>query len=81
MSLKRNALGRGLDSLISMDDVPASGSSAINDIPLDRIAVNPDQPRRSFDEEALEELAGSIRELGIIQLYHSAKPEPTRIRS
>ena len=60
MAIKRNALGRGLDSLISMDDVPASGSSAINEIPLDRISANPDQPRRSFDEEALDELAGSF---------------------
>ena len=67
MALKRNALGRGLDSLISMDDVPARGSSAINEIDLDRITANPDQPRRSFDEEALDELASSIRELGIIQ--------------
>ena len=64
---KRSALGRGLDSLISMDDVPARGSSAINDIPLEQISPNPDQPRRTFDEEALEELAVSIRELGIIQ--------------
>ena len=64
---KRSALGRGLDSLISMDDVPARGSSAINDIPLEQISPNPDQPRSTFDEEALEELAVSIRELGIIQ--------------
>ena len=64
---KRSALGRGLDSLISMDDVPARGSSAINDIPLDQISPNPDQPRSTFDEDALEELAISIRELGIIQ--------------
>lgn len=67
MSFKRNALGRGLDSLIPMDDVPAPGSSAINDIAIDQIRPNPDQPRRSFDEEALDELAASIRELGIIQ--------------
>lgn len=66
-SPKRNALGRGLDSLISMDDTPASGSSAINNIPLDKIVANPDQPRTSFDEDALDELAASIRELGIIQ--------------
>lgn len=65
--IKRNALGRGLDSLISMDDVPARGSSVINEIPLDKIAPNPDQPRRTFDESALEELANSIREIGIIQ--------------
>lgn len=67
MAIKRNALGRGLDSLIPMDDVPARGSSAINDIPLASISPNPDQPRRKFDEDALQELASSIRELGIIQ--------------
>ena len=67
MSVKRNALGRGLDSLISMDDVPASGSSAINDIPLASISPNPDQPRINFDDESLEELAASIRQIGIIQ--------------
>jgi len=67
MAIKRNALGRGLDSLISMDDVPAQGSSAINDIELALISPNPDQPRTTFDEEALEELSNSIRELGIIQ--------------
>ncbi len=68
MALKRSALGRGLDSLIpTMDDVPARGSSAINDIPLRHISPNPDQPRTTFDNDALEELAASIRELGIIQ--------------
>ena len=65
--MKRSALGRGLDSLISMDDIQTSGSSAINEIDIDKISPNPDQPRTSFDEEALEELAMSIRELGIIQ--------------
>ncbi|MDE7412108.1 MAG: ParB/RepB/Spo0J family partition protein [Paramuribaculum sp.] len=67
MAPRRNALGRGLDSLISMDDVPARGTSAINEIPLEQISPNPDQPRTNFDEEALAELATSIRELGIIQ--------------
>lgn len=70
------ALGRGLDSLLSMDDVPARGSSAINDIPLDNIHPNPDQPRRSFDEEALEELSISISELGIIQPLSLRKVGP-----
>lgn len=64
---KRNALGRGLDALISMDDTPARGSSAISDIELSRITPNPDQPRSLFDEESLADLATSIRELGIIQ--------------
>lgn len=76
MSVKRNALGRGLDSLISMDDVPARGSSAINNIALDNIQPNPDQPRRNFDAEALEELASSIRELGIIQPLSLRKVGP-----
>ena len=64
---KRNALGRGLDSLISMDDIQTSGSSAINEIELRLISPNPDQPRTFFDEESIGELATSISELGIIQ--------------
>jgi ParB family chromosome partitioning protein len=50
-----------------MDDIQTSGSSAINEIPVDQISPNLDQPRHTFDETALEELASSIRELGIIQ--------------
>ncbi|MBR6488935.1 MAG: ParB/RepB/Spo0J family partition protein [Muribaculaceae bacterium] len=67
--MKRKALGRGLDSLISMevDDLQLSGSSAINDIDISLIEPNPDQPRTSFDKESLEELATSIKEIGIIQ--------------
>ena len=76
MAHKRNALGRGLDSLISMDDTPARGSSAINDIDIDLISPNPDQPRTTFDNEALEELATSIRELGIIQPLSLRKTGP-----
>lgn len=76
MAVKRNALGRGLDSLISMDDVPARGSSAINDIDINQISPNPDQPRTTFDSEALEELAASIRELGIIQPLSLRKTGP-----
>lgn len=64
---KRNALGRGLDSLISLDDIRTDGSSAISDIEISRIQPNPDQPRRTFDEESLAELAASIRELGVVQ--------------
>lgn len=64
---KRNALGRGLDALIAMDEIKTSGSTSINEIDIELIHPNPDQPRREFDTEALEELASSIRELGIIQ--------------
>lgn len=65
--IKRSALGRGLDALITMDEVKTSGSSSINEINIDLIKPNPDQPRTEFDEEALAELAASIKELGIIQ--------------
>ena len=61
------ALGRGLDALISTEDVRTEGSSTINEIALDLIYANPNQPRREFDEEALQELADSISEIGIIQ--------------
>lgn len=67
MSLKRNALGRGLDSLISVGDIQTGGSSAINEIKIDLIKPNPNQPRRTFDEDTLAELAASIKELGVVQ--------------
>ena len=67
MALKRNALGRGLDSLISISDIQTGGSSAINEIRIDDIKPNPHQPRRTFDEETLGELAASIKELGVVQ--------------
>ena len=58
--------GRGLDALIDTSDVRTQGSSNLSEIPLSQIEPNPDQPRREFDQEALEELAGSIKTLGII---------------
>ena len=64
---KREALGRGLDALLSLDDEPARGTTAISEIPLYQISPNPDQPRTDFNGEALDELAASSRELGIIQ--------------
>ncbi len=64
---KYQALGRGLDALISTDEVRTEGSSTINEIALTDIEANPNQPRREFDQEALQELANSIREIGIIQ--------------
>lgn len=64
---KFNALGRGLDALISTENVRPQGSSTISEIPLEQIEANPNQPRREFDEDALQELANSIVEIGIIQ--------------
>ena len=59
--------GKGLGALISTNDVQTNGSSKINEIEITKIERNHNQPRREFDEEALQELANSIRELGIVQ--------------
>ena len=64
---KVSARGRGLDALISTETVSAQGSSTINEVPIDQIEANPDQPRREFDSVALEELANSIKQLGLVQ--------------
>ena len=59
--------GKGLDALIDTNGVRTQGTSTINEIPLDQIDPNPNQPRHDFDADALQELANSIREIGIIQ--------------
>jgi ParB family transcriptional regulator, chromosome partitioning protein len=69
---KKSALGRGLGALIvEADQEPRHQATelteSINEIEIAQIEVNPFQPRKHFDEEALGELAASIRELGIIQ--------------
>lgn len=73
---KKQALGRGLSALLkenTADIISASDKYAdqlvgnILEIELNKIEVNPFQPRTYFDEEALQELANSIRELGVIQ--------------
>ena len=61
-----NGKGRGLDALINTKDVETEGSSNLSEIAIDKIMSNPNQPRREFDEEALNELSNSIREIGII---------------
>lgn len=68
----KTGLGRGLDALISMDDAAdaltsQNAPSSINEIDIDQIHANPEQPRHEFDEQALEDLAASIRSIGIIQ--------------
>ncbi len=58
--------GRGLDALIDTSEVKTQGSSNLSEIPISQIEPNPDQPRREFDEKAMQELAGSIKTMGII---------------
>ena len=62
---KLTGLGRGLDALIDTR-ITTGGSSSISEVELSSIVANPDQPRRNFNEEAMEELADSIREHGVI---------------
>jgi len=59
-------LGRGLGALIDTENINTNGSSSISEVEIDQIFANPNQPRSHFDEDALTELATSIRELGVI---------------
>lgn len=65
----RRGLGRGLSALMADVDMPSGGGNrkAETQIPIERIHPNPDQPRRTFVSESLEELAASIGEKGVIQ--------------
>ena len=63
---KMTGLGRGLDALIDTTHIETRGGSSISEVELNKIVANPDQPRRTFDEEALNELADSIRAHGVI---------------
>ncbi len=70
MNAKKNALGRGLGALIDDAILPKDIVQAVeanNEVDIDLIDVNPYQPRKDFDQEALEELAISIKQLGIVQ--------------
>ena len=71
--------GRGLDALIDTTaEVKTEGSSNLNEVEINLIDPNPNQPRREFDQEALQELANSIRELGIIQPITLRKTDGVR---
>jgi len=62
------ALGRGLDALLNTDaEVQTAGSSNICEVSIEKIKPNSNQPRRDFDDDSLQELANSIRQIGIIQ--------------
>ena len=73
---KKQALGRGLSALLDDPEKEISSASDVNgdqvvgniiDLEIDKIEVNPYQPRTHFNEQAIEELAESIKTLGIIQ--------------
>jgi ParB family chromosome partitioning protein len=62
------ALGRGLDALLQTEEeIHLGGSSNLCEVRMDDIRPNPNQPRRDFDDDSLQELANSIRQIGVIQ--------------
>jgi ParB family chromosome partitioning protein len=63
MAARKSGLGRGLDALIPVEH-PVGGFAEVE---LESVSPNPQQPRRRFDQDALEELAASIREVGVLQ--------------
>ncbi len=71
MVAKKNALGRGLGALIDSGDDQSreliKSAAAVNEVSISSIEANPFQPRTNFDEETLNELVASIKEVGIIQ--------------
>jgi ParB family chromosome partitioning protein len=76
---QKKALGRGLSALIPQKSNPIS-TGALAQIPLDRIAVNPYQPRKEFGEKAIEELTRSVREHGIVQPIVVTRTSDNRYR-
>ena len=60
-------LGKGLGALLSSDGIPESSNNSVVELKINDISPNEGQPRKNFDEEALKELADSIRENGVIQ--------------
>ncbi len=69
MTSRRSGLGRGLDALIP------NAQPAVQEVDIDLIAPNPQQPRTFFEPQALTELADSIREHGVIQPLIVSHPE------
>lgn len=65
----KNVLGRGLGNLLGGETAPQAlqSTTSIQELPLEKIAPNSDQPRKHFEQEALEELAASLKVLGLVQ--------------
>ena len=61
------ALGRGLDALLQTEVIQTNGSSNLSEVRMDDIQPNPNQPRSEFDDDSLQELANSIRQIGLVQ--------------
>lgn len=74
---RKGGLGRGLSALMAdVDLVPGAAPQATQTLPVEQITPNPDQPRRAFDPEALNELAASLKNRGVLQPL-IVRPHPT----
>lgn len=67
MAPKNRGLGRGLDALLFDNSLDGEESASVSSLSIGEIEPNRDQPRQNFDEEALNELASSIAEHGVLQ--------------
>ncbi len=67
LSEERSELSPAIISLLGDDTGPRARGGTVRNVPLDRIDPNPDQPRLTFDEDSLQELAASITEHGVLQ--------------
>lgn len=65
--MNRRGLGRGLDALLGDATGTATATEAVTEVPVEHIDVNPRQPRKAFDEAALDELARSLKTTGMLQ--------------
>lgn len=90
MSAKKKALGKGLGALLDSSGLEAQPTydvekdllptGTIGKVPIDIIEANPHQPRADFDEEALNDLAASIKEQGVIQPITVRKLEDNKLQ-
>jgi ParB family transcriptional regulator, chromosome partitioning protein len=63
----KRGMGRGLDAILSVSASEVKGGDELRELPVELIVPNPNQPRRHFDEQALNALAGSLGERGVLQ--------------
>ena len=74
--LRKGGLGRGLSALMAEVDLSGTPTESTTTVPVEQLTPNPDQPRRSFDPQLLDELASSLKSRGVLQPL-IVRPHPT----
>ncbi|MEN3282619.1 MAG: ParB family transcriptional regulator, chromosome partitioning protein [Solirubrobacteraceae bacterium] len=64
---ERRGMGRGLAAILSVSEAGDTDAAELRDVAVELVSPNPDQPRKRFDEDALQSLAESVRERGVLQ--------------